>query len=79
MSDTPYETQSHGTLSLTVSIGVAVPREAPDLDALVALADQRLYAAKRSGRNRVCGHDIESPAAREAAREMSLAFAPSRS
>jgi len=79
VSDTPYETQSHGTLSLTVSIGVAVPREAADLDALVALADQRLYAAKRSGRNRVCGHDIESPAAREAMREMPLAFAPSRS
>ncbi|WP_163650339.1 GGDEF domain-containing protein [Modicisalibacter sp. 'Wilcox'] len=79
VSDTPYETQSHGTLSLTVSIGVAVPREAADLDALVALADQRLYAAKRSGRNRVCGHDIESPAPREAMREMPLAFAPSRS
>jgi len=79
VSDTPYETDGHGALSLTVSIGVAAHQEATDLDVLVALADQRLYAAKRSGRNRVCGHDIESSSGRETGREMPLTFVPSRS
>lgn len=39
----------------TVSIGVATSRlgHAPTLDALLATADQAMYAAKRGGRNRV--------------------------
>ncbi|MBC8058490.1 MAG: GGDEF domain-containing protein [Rhizobiales bacterium] len=40
-------------LAVTVSIGVAMGSEAGSAAALLALADQRLYAAKRSGRNRV--------------------------
>jgi diguanylate cyclase (GGDEF)-like protein len=40
-------------LSITVSIGVAHGDEASDGDALLALADRRLYIAKRGGRNRV--------------------------
>jgi diguanylate cyclase (GGDEF)-like protein len=40
----------------TVSIGLAGVEEGEyDLDRLIALADQRLYAAKRAGRNRVAG------------------------
>jgi diguanylate cyclase (GGDEF)-like protein len=48
------------SVSLTISIGVASLSElAPgeDATALVSLADERLYAAKRAGRNRVEGGD----------------------
>ena len=38
-------------LAVTASIGVALGAEASSVDGLLALADQRLYAAKRSGRN----------------------------
>jgi diguanylate cyclase (GGDEF)-like protein len=40
-------------LAVTASFGVATAADASDLDALGALADERLYAAKRSGRDRV--------------------------
>lgn len=45
----------HPSLTLTVSIGVAEAREGDSLEALMALADQRLYAAKQGGRNLVQG------------------------
>jgi diguanylate cyclase (GGDEF)-like protein len=39
---------------VTVSIGAAIyPDDAPNVDALFAVADERLYTAKRGGRNRV--------------------------
>jgi diguanylate cyclase (GGDEF)-like protein len=38
-------------LAVTASIGVALGGEAGSVEGLLALADQRLYAAKRSGRN----------------------------
>jgi diguanylate cyclase (GGDEF)-like protein len=43
-------------LSVTVSIGVAELGEAQasDAEGLMELADERLYRAKESGRNRVC-------------------------
>jgi len=48
--DTP-----RGPLSVTVSIGVsALTADCDSLDALLAQADDRLYTAKRGGRNRVC-------------------------
>jgi diguanylate cyclase (GGDEF)-like protein len=40
-------------LSVTISIGVAASTEEAGHDAVVALADFRLYRAKQSGRNRV--------------------------
>ena len=48
-------------LAVTVSIGLAVVAPGGDLAAAHALADQRLYAAKRAGRNRV-NASVELPA-----------------
>jgi len=43
-----------GSLRATASLGVATLDEAEgSIDALIALADERLYAAKRAGRNQV--------------------------
>ena len=43
------------TASLTVSIGISLfPRDARDREALMKCADLALYAAKRTGRNRLC-------------------------
>jgi diguanylate cyclase (GGDEF)-like protein len=42
-------------LRLTISIGVACRDDTSTPASLLALADQRMYRAKRAGRNRVCG------------------------
>ena len=42
-----------GDLTITASFGLATADDAGDLTALAEIADQRLYAAKRSGRDRV--------------------------
>lgn len=57
ITDEPVTTE-HGALSVTISLGVA-PFEhnsMTDLEALLKHADQALYQAKESGRNRVCVH-----------------------
>jgi len=44
------------TIQVTISVGVAtIQGEAIDSDALIRMADENLYEAKRSGRNRVVG------------------------
>jgi diguanylate cyclase (GGDEF)-like protein len=48
----PWELLQPG-LSVTISLGVAVVPAGGDLPAAQALADERLYAAKHQGRNRV--------------------------
>ncbi len=46
--------EGNGALEITASLGVAsIPESAGDVQALVAAADAALYAAKRSGKNRV--------------------------
>lgn len=53
VADAPVAT-SRGPLRVTLSLGVAAaPEDARDLAGLLRRADDRLYAAKRSGRNRV--------------------------
>lgn len=42
-------------LTVTTSIGLASTNDAGDLEALLRIADERVYAAKRSGRDRVIG------------------------
>jgi diguanylate cyclase (GGDEF)-like protein len=42
-----------GTLTVTVSIGVASTRDDVDATAIISAADSALYGAKRAGRNRV--------------------------
>lgn len=55
IATTPLDLPDQGQIALHASIGVAVCRaNTPNLDALVANADQALYAAKNAGRDRVC-------------------------
>jgi diguanylate cyclase (GGDEF)-like protein len=44
------------TVELTASIGVAPGLPGDTVAALIARADQAMYAAKRAGRNRVMAH-----------------------
>jgi diguanylate cyclase (GGDEF)-like protein len=46
-------------LSVTASIGVATTDDPTHIATLVRSADQRLYEAKRAGRDRVVGEDRE--------------------
>lgn len=52
-------------LTVTASFGVALrlPNSPENWDTVVAVADRRLYAAKRGGRNQVCMHDSDIPIA----------------
>jgi diguanylate cyclase (GGDEF)-like protein len=52
----PHE-RSKTSPIVTVSLGVhsCVPRREDSAERALAAADERLYEAKRSGRNRVCG------------------------
>lgn len=44
-------------LKVTISMGVAAyPHDSDELESLVGAADEALYAAKESGRNRTCEH-----------------------
>ena len=44
------------SIPMTISIGVAsIPNDTLDSEELIRIADKRLYEAKQSGRNRVCG------------------------
>jgi len=48
-------------VAVTLSIGIAHVRAGreTELDRLLAIADRRLYLAKRAGRNRVIDRDVE--------------------
>jgi two-component system, cell cycle response regulator len=52
-----------GPVRVTLSIGLAAsPEDGTEMDALVQLADQCLYQAKRSGRNRLVTAESMRPA-----------------
>lgn len=49
-----------GQVGLSISLGVAAfPEDADSMEALVKAADEAVYEAKHSGRNRVCGYQSE--------------------
>jgi diguanylate cyclase (GGDEF)-like protein len=53
-SNMVFDAGSHGSFRVTVSGGIATfPVDGQTLDDLVSVADQRLYAAKLAGRNRI--------------------------
>jgi diguanylate cyclase (GGDEF)-like protein len=57
--DAPQPDAGDGRIRFTVSIGVAEAGTdgCQTLDAMLAVADRRLYVAKEAGRNRVCATD----------------------
>jgi two-component system cell cycle response regulator len=58
-------------IDVTMSLGIAVrPQDGDDLEALKAVADERLYTAKQTGRNRFCASDKAHRDAREAQVDM---------
>ncbi|MBN2232408.1 MAG: sensor domain-containing diguanylate cyclase [Deltaproteobacteria bacterium] len=52
----PHRTPD-GDLPVTISLGVCTIGDGMSLDSCLKEADDRLYEAKRQGRNRVCGRD----------------------
>lgn len=53
IASAPVPLDGDGELRVTASIGVATLERDRDIDAFIARADQAMYRAKRSGRNRV--------------------------
>lgn len=57
VADAETRTEAGELLRVTISVGVATRADAPTtVDALLKRADEALYAAKNSGRNRVVSH-----------------------
>ncbi|GMG91783.1 cellulose biosynthesis regulator YedQ [Cupriavidus metallidurans] len=67
--DAPHPEAGDGRIRFTVSIGVAEAGTdgCQTLDAMLAVADRRLYVAKEAGRNRVCATDAPDAPAGSAA------------
>jgi diguanylate cyclase (GGDEF)-like protein len=50
-----WQFSKEDNLNISVSIGVATLENDNDLSSLIKRADEQLYQAKASGRNKVCG------------------------
>ena len=58
LQDLPIALDSGETLRCTISIGVAQHQPGQTLNELISLADQMLYRAKQTGRNRVMARAV---------------------
>ena len=54
VEEKPFEFEGH-TMNVTISLGVATATDREPVSAFVKAADENLYRAKNSGRNRVVG------------------------
>jgi len=54
-----HSANARGLVTVSVGCGTCVPRQGEDSVALIELADQALYLAKRSGRDRVCNGNTD--------------------
>ncbi len=55
VEECPFKIEGQQAIFLTISIGISLfPDDTKNIQELIELADQALYAAKKSGRNRVC-------------------------
>ena len=59
LADAPIKLPDGRTIAVTTSCGVAYCQEGDCLETLIHRADQHLYTAKHSGKNRVCVESIE--------------------
>ncbi|MBD0335544.1 MAG: diguanylate cyclase, partial [Cyanobacteria bacterium Co-bin13] len=51
----PHDSSAHHLVTLSLGVATLVPTEQGNPQTLIRLADERLYRAKRAGRNQVCG------------------------
>ncbi|RME32407.1 MAG: diguanylate cyclase [Gammaproteobacteria bacterium] len=57
----PHLGSPAGVVTLSIGVAAALPQPGSPAEALVASADEALYRAKDSGRNRVCGTEESAP------------------
>jgi diguanylate cyclase (GGDEF)-like protein len=54
----PHQRSSHGNVTASFGVASLTPTQQATPEALLLSADQALYRAKESGRNRVCVHGL---------------------
>jgi diguanylate cyclase (GGDEF)-like protein len=55
-------TEAGGVLTISIGLAAALPSEGTGVKSALIQADRLLYAAKRGGRNRVCGAALSGDA-----------------